>query len=102
MVYDSKLFNIDPFYDDYDEDKKFLRILYRPGFGLQARELTQMQTILQTQVQRLGDHIFEDGSKVVGCEISDQDVKFMRIGNVVGTSSVTSQSGRNTTRNHKR
>ena len=89
MVYDSKLFNIDPFYDDYDEDKKFLRILYRPGFGLQARELTQMQTILQTQVQRFGDHIFEDGSKVVGCEISDQDVKFMRIGNVAGTSSVT-------------
>ena len=76
MVYDSKLFNIDPFYDDYDEDKKFLRILYRPGFGLQARELTQMQTILQTQVQRFGDHIFEDGSKVVGCEISDQDVKW--------------------------
>ena len=100
MVYDSKLFNIDPFYDDYDEDKKFLRILYRPGFGLQARELTQMQTILQSQIQRFGDHIFENGSKVVGCEISDQDVKFVRISNLTGSTSVTAAFDGNIIFNH--
>jgi len=89
MAYDPSLFNVNPYYDDYDEDKQFLRVLFRPGFGLQARELTQVQTILQTQVQRFGDHIFENGSKVVGCEVNDQDVKFLRIKNITGTSSVT-------------
>lgn len=58
-------FNLSPYYDDYDEDKKFLRILFRPGYSLQARELTQAQTILQKQVQRLGDYVFKNKSRVV-------------------------------------
>ena len=58
-------FNVTPYYDDYDEDKQFLRILFRPGFAVQGRELTQLQTILQKQSSRLGDHIFKDGSKVL-------------------------------------
>jgi len=58
-------FNNFPYYDDFDEDKKFLKILYRPGFAVQSRELTQMQTLLQNQVKRLGDHIFRDGSMVI-------------------------------------
>ena len=59
-------FNVSPYYDDYDEDKAFLRVLFRPGYAVQGRELTQLQTILQKQSSRLGDHIFKDGSKVLG------------------------------------
>ena len=55
-----------PYYDDFDETKDFYQILFRPGFGVQARELTQLQTILQNQVQRFGDHVFKDGSQVTG------------------------------------
>ena len=40
---ESKVF---PYYDDFDEDKNFKRILFRPGYAVQARELTQLQTIL--------------------------------------------------------
>ena len=40
-------FNVSPYYDDYDEDKGFLRVLFRPAYSIQARELTQLQTILQ-------------------------------------------------------
>ena len=54
-------FNVDPYYDDYDEDKGFYRILFRPGYAVQAREVTQLQTILQKQVERYGEHLFEDG-----------------------------------------
>ena len=50
--------NTDPYYDDYSELKDFYRILFRPGFAVQARELTQIQTILQNQVIRIGDHFF--------------------------------------------
>lgn len=58
-------FNVAPYYDDYDEDKKFLRVLFRPGYSLQARELTQAQTILQKQVQRIGDYVFQNKSRVI-------------------------------------
>ena len=63
-------FNVSPYYDDYDEDKAFLRVLFRPGYAVQARELTQLQTILQKQSSRIGDHIFKDGSKVLGGDLT--------------------------------
>jgi hypothetical protein len=31
-------FNVSPYYDDYSEDDKYLRVLFRPGFPVQARE----------------------------------------------------------------
>ena len=45
--------NINPYFDDFDEDKKFVRVLYRPGRAVQARELTQTQTLQQKQIERL-------------------------------------------------
>jgi hypothetical protein len=39
-------FNVNPYYDDFDEDKLFLRMLFKPGYAVQARELTQLQTLL--------------------------------------------------------
>lgn len=73
-------FNIDPYYDDYDEDKKFLRMLFRPGYAVQARELTQLQSILQRQITRFGDHIFKNGSVVTGGQITfDNSVISLRI-----------------------
>ena len=62
-------FNIEPFYDDYSEDKKFYRILFRPGYAVQARELTQLQTIIQQQVKRQGDHLFKNGAMVIPGQI---------------------------------
>ena len=73
-------FNVNPYYDDYDQDKGFLRILFRPGYAVQGRELTQLQTILQKQVSRFGDHIFKDGSKVLGGELTlDTEVKYLKL-----------------------
>ena len=62
-------FNLSPYYDDFTESKKFHRILFRPAFAVQARELTQSQTILQNQVEKLGDHFFEKGAMVIPGEI---------------------------------
>jgi hypothetical protein len=63
-------FNLTPYYDDYTESKKFHRVLYRPSFAVQARELTQSQTILQNQIERLSDHIFKQGAMVIPGQIS--------------------------------
>jgi len=61
--------NVPPYFDDFNEDKRFHRILFRPAVAVQARELTQLQTILQNQIERFGNHIFKDGSVVQGCSV---------------------------------
>ena len=73
-------FNIEPFFDDYSEDSKFHKILFRPGYAVQARELTQLQTILQEQIRRHGDHIFKEGSLVIPGQISyDLNVDYIKL-----------------------
>ena len=58
--------NVSPYYDDYDETKNFHKILFRPSNAIQARELTQLQSILQNQVERFGNHVFDEGALVMG------------------------------------
>ncbi len=67
-------FNTEPYNDDYDENKKFYRILYRPSFAVQARELTQMQTILQNQISRHGSAMFKQGAMVIPGQCSVETV----------------------------
>ena len=75
-------FNVSPYYDDYNEAKNFLRVLFRPGYAVQARELTQLQTILQKQHERLGYHVFKEGSKVLGGDIVfNTEAKALRLEN---------------------
>lgn len=85
MTYDPTIFNVDPYYDDYDQNKKFLRMLFRPGYAIQARELTQLQSILQNQIQRFGENIFEEGSMILGGEIVENRVKYARVTGLTGT-----------------
>ena len=73
------IFNVSPYYDDYDEDKNFLRMLFRPGYAVQARELTQAQTILQNQIERFGSHVFEEGARVLGAGITTRPISFIRV-----------------------
>ena len=72
-------FNVNPYYDDYDEDKKFLRMLFKPGYAVQSRELTQLQTILQKQVERFGKSIYKDGSVVTGGQTVFQNTTFIKV-----------------------
>ena len=59
--------NVSPYYDDYDESKNYHKVLFKPAVALQARELTQLQTILQNQVERFGSHVFKEGAIIKGC-----------------------------------
>lgn len=75
-----KVYNSDPYFDDYADSKKFYRILYRPGVAVQARELTQMQTIINEQVARLGRHMFEEGAMVIpGGVTLDTEYGFVKV-----------------------
>jgi len=57
--------NVAPYFDDYDVNKGYLKILFKPGNSVQAREMTQLQTILQNQIASLSDHFFKEGSLVI-------------------------------------
>ena len=81
-----------PYHDDYSENKQFYRILFRPGRPVQARELTQLQTLIQGQIERFGKNIFKDGSIVLpGQFLYDRRysyVKLQEIFNSVNADSV--------------
>lgn len=56
--------NTAPYFDDYNENKKFYKILFRAKRNVQIREFNQLQSIIQNQIQRFGSHVFENGSQV--------------------------------------
>ena len=62
--------NTAPYYDDYNRDKQYYRILFRPGHAVQARELTQLQTMLQKQIERHGTHVFNHGARVIDGDVA--------------------------------
>ena len=57
--------NISPYYDDFDKAKNYYKTLFKPGFPVQARELTGLQSILQNQIESFGSHMFKEGSMVI-------------------------------------
>ncbi len=40
-------------------------MLFKPGYPVQARELTGLQSILQNQIEKFGQHFFKEGSKII-------------------------------------
>jgi len=85
MAYDPSIFNTSPYYDDFDPEKAFLRVLFKPGYAVQARELTTAQSILQDQVSKIGDHLFKDGSRIVGGAIGVRNTAFVMVKVGTGT-----------------
>ena len=63
-------FNVDPYYDDFNDSNNFHRILFKPGVAVQARELTQAQSILQDQITKFADNIFRQNSPVTGGQVT--------------------------------
>ena len=66
--------NVSPYFDDYDANNNYTRILFRPATAVQARELTQTQSILQNQVETFGNWAFRNGDIVEGCIVNDLPV----------------------------
>lgn len=57
--------NLEPYFDDFDKNKNYQRVLFKPGTPIQSRELTTLQSILQNQIERFGQHVFKDGAVVI-------------------------------------
>ena len=76
-------FNKSPYFDDFDANSNFHRILFKPGYAVQTRELTQYQSILQDQIKKFGDHVFDNNTLVSGAGLtSNFSCYFLKIDNV--------------------
>jgi hypothetical protein len=79
--------NTSPYHDDFDNDKGFLKILFKPGYSVQARELTQIQSILQKQISNLSDSFYKNGAMVVpGGTSMDIGISYIKVIRSVGLS----------------
>jgi len=75
-----KSYNVPPYYDDFDQTKNYMRILFQPGYSVQARELTQLQTALQAQIDRFGSSIYKDGTAPIGGQATfDNQYGFVKL-----------------------
>jgi len=57
--------NVSPYFDDFNSSNDYYKVLFKPGYPVQARELTGLQSILQNQIEQFGSHMFKEGAKVI-------------------------------------
>ena len=75
--------NVAPYYDDFDQDKNFYKVLFRPGYSIQARELSQLQSILQNQIEQFGKYAFKQGELVIPGEVGlNTKLNFVKLSSV--------------------
>lgn len=73
-------FNTEPYYDDFDPSNNYHKILFRPGRAVQARELTQSQTILQNQISNFADHFFTQNTPIKGGKLTiNTNVEYLKL-----------------------
>lgn len=78
-IFNKQVFNT-TYKDDHTDSDGYHRILFNSGRALQARELTQLQTIVQKEITRLGQNIFKDGAPVNNSSSSfNKKLEFIKI-----------------------
>lgn len=80
-------FSTGPYFDDFDPDNNFYKVLFKPGYAVQARELNQLQSILQHQVSSVGNHLFKKNTVVLPGGIS-----FIRSADIISITNLNDPS----------
>lgn len=64
--------SVAPYFDEAAAglDKNYYKVLFKPGVPVQVRELNELQTILQNQIEEFGDNIIKKGSIIRGCSFT--------------------------------
>ena len=75
--------NVNPYFEDFDANKNFYKVLFRPGYSIQGRELTQLQSILQNQIESFGKYSFKQGELVIPGEVGlNNKLDFVKLSSV--------------------
>ena len=65
--------NVAPYFDDFDPKSNYNKVLFKPAYPIQARELNNLQSILQNQIEDMGDNLFKEGSVVIPGQLTYND-----------------------------
>lgn len=60
---------IDNYWNRFDATKNYTELMYRDGYGAQASEQNEMQSIIAARIAKLGRALFKDGDIVSGAQI---------------------------------
>jgi hypothetical protein len=78
-----KTYDASPYFDDFNtsklEDKNYLRILFKPGVSIQVRELNQMQSVLQSQIDKFGRSVYKEGPILDGSTYFTDTVNYIDV-----------------------
>lgn len=86
-------FNTGPYFDDFDPSKNFHRILFKPGAAVQARELTQSQTILQNQISEFASAIYSQNTPISGGQVTvNQNCYYLKLNTTFSGATVTASN----------
>lgn len=75
-------FNKSPYFDDYKSGKNFLKVLFKGGRAVQPRELNQIQSIFQNQIEKFASHVFKNGSRISNARASLNAKNYVRLDNL--------------------
>lgn len=85
--------SVSPHFDDFDPNKDFYKVLYRPGVSVQVRELNQLQSILQNQIKSFGDNVYKQGTIIDGCDLTfHSDLKHIKLKDITTDSNLVDVS----------
>ena len=78
-----KAYDAAPYNDDFNtsslEGKNYLRILFKPGLSVQVRELNQLQSMLQSQIDKFGKSVYEEGPVLDGSTFFTDNTDFIDV-----------------------
>ena len=65
--------NVAPYFDDFDPESNYNKVLFKPAYPVQARELNNLQSILQDQIEAMGDNLFKEGAMIIPGQLTYND-----------------------------
>ena len=71
-------FNFAPYNDTFTIKDNHYKVLYKPGYYVQSRELNTTQSIIQNQIASIGNHLFKNGAKITGCSTAFVQYDYVR------------------------
>lgn len=65
--------NYKPYNELFDIENQLYKVLFKPSCNITSNDLNLLQSILQEQIAKFGQHFFQNGSFVSGGEFSFLD-----------------------------
>ena len=77
-----KNLNVAPYYADYNPLSDYYKVLFKAGYPVQARELTNLQLMLQNQIETIASRTMKEGDQIVPGEFGYAQSSYVRCSSI--------------------